>query len=85
MVDSIRQVELALGLPRKLAARSELKNLPLVRKSLVAKKKVARGEVFTEENLGIKRPGLGVEPFYYWHYLGQIADRDYREDEEILR
>jgi len=83
MVKCIRQVELALGSPVKFAARSELRNLPLVRKSLVAKKNIQRGEVFTEDNLGIKRPGGGVPPVHYWDYLGKCADKDYQIDEEI--
>jgi len=83
MVTSIRQVEVSLGSPRKFASRSELKNLPLVRKSLVARKEIKYGEAFTEDNLGIKRPGTGVEPIYFWDYLGKIAAKDYQVDEEI--
>jgi len=83
MVESVRQVELALGVPRKCAARSEIKNLPVVRKSLVAKKNILKGEFFTEENLGVKRPGQGTDPIRYWEFLGRKADRDYREEEEI--
>lgn len=83
MVECIRRVELALGSSIKFAAPSELKNLPLVRKSLVAKKNILRGETFTEDNLGIKRPGTGVPPIYYWDYLGKVARKDYQIDEEI--
>jgi N-acetylneuraminate synthase len=83
MIKSIRQVELALGSPRKFAARSELSNLPVARKSLVARKNVQKGEIFTEDNLGIKRPGGGVNPIFYWDYLGKTARRDYQADEEI--
>jgi len=83
MVKSIRQVELALGSSRKFAALSELSNLPVARKSLVAGKSILKGEIFTEENLGIKRPGNGVEPIFYWDYLGRRAEKDYQMDEEI--
>lgn len=83
MVKSIRQVELALGSPRKFAACCELPNLTVARKSLVARKNIKKGEIFTEENLGIKRPGTGIEPIYYWDYLGKAAARDYHMDEEI--
>jgi len=84
MVRAIRQVELALGSPLKAAARSELKNLLLVRKSLVARSEIHQGETFTEENLGIKRPGLGVSPIHYWDYLGRRAERNYQTDEMVL-
>lgn len=83
MVKAIRQVEQALGSSQKFAACSELKNLPLVRKSLVAKKDIKEGEVFTEDNLGVKRPGWGIEPVHYWEYLGQKAGKAYQRDEVI--
>ncbi len=83
MVNSIRQVELSLGSSRKLATRSELPNLSIARKSLVASKNIQKGEIFTADNLGIKRPGRGVEPIFYWDYLGKAATRDYQADEEM--
>lgn len=83
MVASIRQVELALGSSLKFMAPSELENRPLVRKSLVAKKAICYGEMFTPDNLGIKRPGGGIEPLYYWDYLGHPASKDYYPDEVI--
>lgn len=84
MVKAIRQVETALGSPTKFTTRSELKNLPLVRKSLVARKDIRRGEVFTEDNLGIKRPGSGISPIHYWDHLGRTSERGYQTDEEIV-
>ncbi|NLI91356.1 MAG: N-acetylneuraminate synthase [Peptococcaceae bacterium] len=83
MVRSVRQIELALGSPRKIPAPSELRNLTLVRKSLVAKKEIKKGEMFTEDNLGLKRPGTGIEPARYWDYLGRKAEKTYQTDEEI--
>ncbi len=83
MVRSIRQIELALGSGLKTPASSELKNLPLVRKSLVARQDIRQGEAFTEANVGIKRPGLGIEPVHYWEFLGKVAEHDYHLDEEL--
>jgi N-acetylneuraminate synthase len=83
MVQSIREVESALGGPLKAPAPSELKNRAIVRKSLVATCGIRRGEAFGEGNLGIKRPGGGVSPFRYWEYLGKVAGRDYSPDEAI--
>ncbi|MCL6479860.1 MAG: N-acetylneuraminate synthase, partial [Peptococcaceae bacterium] len=70
MVQSIRQVEEALGSSRKIPAPSELKNKPVVRKSLVAAKSIKPGEVFTEDNITVKRSGGGISPMYYWDWLG---------------
>lgn len=83
MVQSIREVEAALGGPLKAPAPSELKNRAAVRKSLVATRGIRRGEAFREGNLGVKRPGSGVSPFRYWEYLGKVAGRDYSPDEVI--
>jgi N-acetylneuraminate synthase len=83
MVEAIRQVELALGSPIKTVTPVEANNRLLVRKSLVAAKPIQKGESFTEENLGIKRPGTGISPQNYWQILGQKATRDYTPDEMI--
>jgi len=83
MVKAIREVEQALGSASKHPSKSELKNIQIARKSLVAAKEIRPGEVFTEENLEIKRPGAGVNPFKYWEYLGRVAGRGYCPDEEI--
>lgn len=83
MVCSIREVEAALGSSMKLPARSEVKNLPVARKSIVAARPIAAGEPFTEENLGVKRPGNGLSPLFYWELLGRVASRAYARDEVI--
>jgi len=85
MVIAIRQIEIALGQSLKLPTESEFKNKKVARKSLVALEKITAGEVFTKKNLGIKRPGEGISPLYYWEWLGKVADQDYSEDEKILR
>lgn len=84
MVLSIREVELALGSPVKQPSASELKNRQVARKSLVALREVSRGEAFTADNLGVKRPGDGVSPVHYWEWLGKSADRDYQSDDRVL-
>ena len=83
MVIGIRQVEEALGRQAKEPTASELKNRDIVRKSLVAACRIKTGEVFTAENLAIKRPGTGISPLAYWSVIGNVADRDYSEDELI--
>lgn len=83
MVRAIREVELCLGDPIKSPAPSELKNLPIARKSLVADKAIQKGEPFTTENLAARRPGSGISPMLYWSYLGRTSDRDYAAGELI--
>jgi len=83
MVTAIREVEQAIGSPRKLVATSEAKNQAIARKSLVALQPIRKGEPFTENNLGAKRPGTGIPPIRYWEFLGKTAARDYGADEFI--
>lgn len=83
MVSSIRQIELALGNGVKQPTASELKNMAVARKSLVAIRNIKLGETFTEANLGVKRPGIGRTPFEYWGLLGKTANKDYKADEVI--
>lgn len=83
MVSSIRQIELALGTGIKQPTTSEIKNKAVARKSLVAAREIKRGELFTEDNIGAKRPGNGISPVYYWDTLGKVAPRDYSIDEMV--
>ncbi len=83
MVAGIRAVELALGSSEKAPSAAERRNADVVRKSLVALLPIAAGERFTPENLGAKRPGLGVSPLRYWEYIGRPARRAYAADEVV--
>lgn len=83
MVTAIRQVEQALGSSRKHPAASEIGNLAVARKSIVAARMIRAGELFTETNLCIKRPGTGTSPLRYWEMLGRSAGRDYAPDEAV--
>lgn len=84
MVQAIRNVETALGTSIKAPASSELKNIPIARKSLVASRTIKIGEVFSSDNMTVKRPGNGISPMSYWEFLGKKAERDYEEDEVIV-
>lgn len=83
MVQAIRDVVTALGSPRKQPTPSERRNRVVARKSLVALQAVRKGEPFTTDNLGIKRPGDGISPLRYWEWLGKSADRDYGPDDKV--
>ncbi|OXS79275.1 N-acetylneuraminate synthase [Domibacillus enclensis] len=83
MVKAIRNVEESLGQTEKIPTKSEQKNRVAVRKSLIAAHPIKKGEVFSKENLLIKRPGSGMEPSLYWTLLGKEASKDY-EPEELI-
>ncbi len=83
MVKAVRNIELALGGDVKVPSPSETPNRAIARKSTVAAIDVAKGEVFTEENLAVKRPGTGVSPMLWDAVLGTVSDRSYAADEPI--
>jgi N,N'-diacetyllegionaminate synthase len=83
MVKAIRNTEKAMGDGRKIPADSEKKNIVIARKSIVAAADIKRGEIFTEKNLTVKRPGNGISPMRWFDILGKPAGRDYAEDELI--
>lgn len=83
MVKAIRNVEAALGKGEKTVQESERKNLSVVRKSIVAKTDILKGELLTEHNLTTKRPGNGISPMRWEEVLGTRAVKDFRVDELI--
>jgi len=83
MVKAIRNIELALGSSVKKPTPSEQPNIAIVRKSIVTKRAIKMGEVLTEDNLAIKRPGTGISPMRWDEIVGSIATKDYKEDELI--
>ena len=83
LICSIRNVEKALGSGIKQINESEKKNLVCIRKSIVAKEKVKKGTLFTEDNLAAKRPGDGLSPMKWESVIGTHAMKDYMEDEKI--
>lgn len=83
LVSAIRHIEQAMGDGVKQPSASEKKNLSVVRKSIVAKRTIQKGEVFTEENLTVKRPGTGISSMEWDKVIGKAADKEYGEDEQI--
>lgn len=81
MVDSIRNIEKALGSGNKRPAESEKKNIAIARKSIVAKTQIKKGELLTTENITTKRPGDGISPMRWNEVIGTCAIRDFDEDE----
>ena len=83
MVKYIRNIELAMGDGIKRPAESEVKNKPVIRKSLVAAKSIKAGDLFTPDNLSVKRPGNGISPMLWDRVIGRVAHRDFLIDELI--
>ena len=83
MVLSIRNIEKALGDAEKRISPSEAKNIEVARKSIVAASKIEKGEVFTEQNLTVKRPGNGISPMKWLDVVGKTATRLYEPDDLI--
>ena len=69
--------------PIKFPTSSEIKNLAIARKSIVAKCDIKAGTVFSEENITVKRPGNGISPMKWLEVLGKKAPRDFVYDELI--
>jgi len=83
-VQNIRNTEIALGISNKIVTKSEKANLKVVRKSIVAKTFIKRGELFTEHNLTTKRPFYGISPINWDKLIGKKSKKDYRKDDFIL-
>lgn len=84
MVKAIRNIEQAIsGDGLKKPSVSEMKNIEIARKSIVASVSISKGEIFTEENLTIKRPGTGISPMKWDEVIGKVATKDYSSDDLI--
>jgi sialic acid synthase SpsE len=84
MVHAIRNIELAIsGTGIKEPSKSEMKNMAVARKSIVAKTSILKGEKFTEHNITTKRPGTGISAMRWDEMIGQTAQKDFNEDDLI--
>ena len=83
MVTAIRHIEQALGNGHKTISPSEQKNLNVARKSIVAAKNIKAGELLSEQNLTVKRPGNGISPMRWNEVIGTRAVHDFNEDDLI--
>ena len=83
MVTAIRNIENAMGSGIKKPSSSEIKNMPIARKSIVAKKSIKKSEKFSEDNLTVKRPGTGISPMEWDNVIAKVANHDYEMDDLI--
>ena len=83
LCQNVRRIEIIAGEGGKKVTESERRNINIARKSIVARTVIKKGEIFTEKNLTCKRPGNGISPMEWYNMLGQVATRDFSEDELI--
>jgi N,N'-diacetyllegionaminate synthase len=84
MITSIRNIEAAVeGDGQKLPSRSEIKNKEIARKSIVAACPIRKGEILSDRNLAVKRPGTGLSPMLWYQVCGTSAKRNFDTDELI--
>lgn len=83
MVRAIRNIEQAMGDGIKRPSPSEEKNKQIARKSLVAAQAIRAGELFTPENVTVKRPGTGISPMRWDEIIGRVAARNINIDQLI--
>jgi len=83
MVKAIRNIEIALGDGKKQPAKGEVQNINIARRSIVAKKRIKKGDILNEDNLIVKRPGNGINPMNWYKILGSVAKKNYEEDDLI--
>ena len=83
-VEILHKTHQSLGDGIKFMLEQESDNYYLVRRSIVASKEIAEGEVFTAENVTTKRAGRVVlEPNKYWDVLGSTAKRTFKKNDFI--
>ena len=85
MVKAIRNIEKALGSELKQPSLSEVVNIEVARKSIVASKNIKKGQVLNEDNITTKRPAKGISPMEWDDVIGSYAKKDYQADDFIIR
>jgi len=83
LVSKIRNVEILLGNHFKKPSKSELKNKKIVRKSIVAKNNIKKGEIFSDANIICKRPEGGISPIYWNNIIGKKSKQNFKVDDFI--
>ena len=84
MISAIRNISMSLGDGLKFPRQSEIKNIEIARKYIVAAKPIKAGQVIAEGDIIAKRATKGISPIFYWDIVGSISDRDYMIDDVIV-
>ena len=83
MINLIEVTERTFGNKIKKPTKSEEKNMKIVRKSIVAKKDIFKGEPFNFENLTAKRPGIGISPMLIKKLIGRKSKKNYKKNQLV--
>jgi N,N'-diacetyllegionaminate synthase len=75
MIDSIRNIEKALGSKLKEPTNSEKNNMAIARKSIHLNKDLDKGHELTKEDLVMKRPGDGISPMKMYEIVGKRLNK----------
>ena len=84
MVRSIRNIEIAMGSFVKEPSESELNNIKVARKSIVASCSIKKGDAFSINNITTKRPGTGISPMLWDEIIGKTSIMDFEQDDLII-
>ncbi|MDO5394531.1 MAG: N-acetylneuraminate synthase [Bacteroidales bacterium] len=80
LVNDVRHIEKAMGNGKKAVAEAERGNIDIARKSIVAARNIKSGEILTEDNITVKRPGNGISPMLWDKVIGTRAVSDFEAD-----
>lgn len=81
LVAGIREVELGFGTTQRMFSELEIGQRKVHRRSIVVEKDIKKGDVFTTDNLVIKRPGIGLLPKFLDEIIGKKATKDLSREE----
>ncbi len=83
LVENVRTINLSMGNGKKIALKCENQARKFARRSIVANKKIAKGEVLTKNKIYFKRPGTGISPSLLKKVLGKRAKKEITYDKLI--
>jgi N,N'-diacetyllegionaminate synthase len=83
LCNAIREVNQSMGTSEKLPSINEKENIHPARKSLVAKKRILKGDKFTRDNVTAKRPADGISPMRWPEVKNRVAKKEFFVDEKI--
>ena len=83
LIKDLKNIPIILGSSEKKPTKNETIIKTLVRKSIVAKKQIRKGEKFSLDNLTAKRPGTGISPMKFKFYINKKSKKNFKKDELI--
>lgn len=84
MVESIREVERAMGTARKEVVAEEGETVFVQRRCLYAKKDLTIGHIITEDDIAVLRPALGIPPKFKNKIIGKSVKNNVNAGEPIF-